>query len=227
MNKARKLKVLAIPDLHMPWHMDLSPIYKIIKKLKPDVIIQLGDLYDLFSYSKFARSLDVLTPEEEMFQGVKAATMMWKQICKLSPRSRKIQLRGNHDIRIMKRAIERAPELSHILDKHQGDLWRFKGVETVMCDKTGVVIEDVLYVHGWLTTLGQHMRSLGVSVVHGHSHRSGMIQNTLLGKQLFELDCGYWADPNVVPLKYGVGPHMNWIHCIGWVDVYGPRIITL
>ena len=95
-----------------------------------------------------------------------------------------------------------------------------------MCDKKGLKIEDVLYVHGWLTTLGQHMRSLGENVVHGHTHRSGIIQQVIGGKQLFELDCGYWADPNAVPLKYGPGPHINWIHSLGFVDQYGPRIIN-
>lgn len=223
---ARKLKVLAIPDLHLPWCHDLTTVYEAIEELKPDVIVQLGDLFDLFSYSKFARNHDLCTPEEELSEAVNGARTLWTNIHKLSPRARKIQLRGNHDVRILKLAVEKAPELYSIVSRSEGDLWKFKNVETKMCDKSGVKIEDVLYVHGWLTTLGAHMRSLGENVVHGHTHRSGIIQQIVGGKQLFELDCGYWADQKAVPLKYGVGPHINWILSLGFVDKHGPRIIN-
>lgn len=222
----RKLSVLAIPDLHLPWNKDFLFIFETIERLKPNVIIQLGDLFDMYSYSRFARRHDICTPDEELSDAVSAARCLWDRIHRLSPKSRKIQIRGNHDIRLLKMALERAPELYSIVSRSEGDLWKFKNVETVLCDKTGVQIEDVLYVHGWLTTLGQHMRSLGVNVVHGHTHRAGVLFQQLAGKQLFELDCGYWADQSSVPLRYGAGPHINWIHSLGFVSPDGPRIIV-
>lgn len=225
MASARKRSVLAIPDLHFPWAYDIRGILAVAEEMQPDVIVQLGDIYDLFSYSRFARLHDICTPEEELGDAVSCARVLWDRLARVNPRSRKIQLRGNHDIRILKTAIERAPELYSIVSRHEGDLWKFPGVETILCDKTGVEIDDVLYVHGWLTKLGDHMRSLGKNVVHGHTHRSGVLVQQLAGKQLFELDCGYWADGKAVPLRYGPGPHINWVRSLGWVDKHGPRLI--
>ena len=51
-------KVICVPDMHLPW-VDagaLSQIYLAIERENPNVVIQLGDLYDMYSHSKFPRN---------------------------------------------------------------------------------------------------------------------------------------------------------------------------
>ena len=225
----RKLVVAAIPDLHFPW-VDvkaLAKVYDIIENHNPQVVIQLGDLYDLYSYSKYARTHDLCTPEEELEDARNSALIFWNTINEIVPRARKIQLRGNHDVRIEKRTLEKAPELYSIVSRHQNDLYKFKGVETILCDKEGIEIEGVLYVHGWLTKLGDHMKSLGKCIVHGHTHRAGIIFENYFGNLLWELDCGYLAGDakDAIPLRYGPTVHMKWVKGLGMIKPDGPIFI--
>lgn len=224
---ARKLTVAAIPDTHFPWVNEkaLEQCYNIISDIKPDVIIQLGDLYDRFSFSRFARHQDIMTPKEEIESAYEYAFNFWKACNKLAKRN--IQIRGNHDDRLIKQACERFPEVTSVLMKADADLYKFSGVETINDSREGVWIEDVFYHHGYLTQLGAHMRSIGANVVHGHTHRGGAITELWLGKPLFELDCGYLADKNAAPLKYGPTVHTRWTLGLGVVDKNGPRFICL
>lgn len=187
----------------------------------------MGDLYDLFSFSKFARSQDIIKPHEEIDLAQEYAKNFWKTIEKISPKSKKIQLIGNHGERLYKRACERFPEIAKFISKLQDDIHTFKNVETIFDDRSGLKIEDVLYIHGYLTNLGAHMRNLGTNVVHGHTHRAGVIQELWMGKTLFELDCGYLADTDSVPLQYGPTKHIRWVRGFGVVDKLGPRFIPV
>lgn len=78
-------KVFAIPDTHFPWcdHKALVKIYDAIENMSPDVVIQLGDVLDLYSWSRFARSLDIMTPKEELEAGLSDYRVFWKTIKKI------------------------------------------------------------------------------------------------------------------------------------------------
>jgi predicted phosphodiesterase len=229
MDGERKLRVLCIPDAHAPWASEpvTLKIYEAISNNKYDVIIQLGDLYDLYSYSKFAKSHDICTPKEEVEQGYEWALNFWKNIKKLSPKSRKIQLKGNHDDRLMKRAFERWPEAASILMRAEHSLYTFPGVETIHDSTDALEIEDVIYVHGYLTKIGDHARDHFKNVVHGHSHRGGTHFFKMGKKILWELDCGYMADKEAVPLQYGPTKTKLWTEGYGEVDKNGPRFIPI
>lgn len=225
-------KVLVIPDTHFPWvdQEKLNLIYLIIEKEKPDVITQCGDLLDLFSHSKFARSLDIYTPNEEVKLGRAMAEKMWEKVRELAPKATLYQLHGNHDARIHKRIQEKYPEIASIIDVSY--LWKFKGVNTLEDDRDYLEIDGIIYVHGWLTRLGQHMHYFNKSVVHGHTHRGGIhIERRHFFKNryntLFELDCGYIADDKQIPLQYGATKAVKWVHGCGLIDSLGPRFIPL
>lgn len=226
---ARKLKVLCIPDLHAPWVeiKKLSKIYELIEQEKPDVVIQLGDALDMYSYSKFARSHDLCTPREEIEEGRNLLVNMWSRIHKMVPKARKIQLRGNHEARLEKRILERNPECWIILQEANNKLLSFPNVETIQDTRCELEIEGVVYIHGYLTQLGSHAKYLLKPVVHGHSHRGGTVFYNLGGQTIWELDCGYLADPKQIPLQYGATKTTLWTQGCGIVDKWGPRFVSL
>lgn len=229
MEGERKLKVLCIPDAHAPWASEAVTlkIYEAISNKKYDVIIQLGDLLDLYSYSKFARSHDICTPKEEVEAGYEWSNNFWKQIHKLAPKSRKIQLKGNHDDRLMKRAFERWPEAASILMRAEHSLYKFPNVETIQDSRDPLEIEGVIYIHGYLTKIGDHAKYFLKPVVHGHTHRGGTIFLNMGGRLIWELDCGYMADQNAVPLQYGPTKNVLWTEGYGEIDSLGPRFIPV
>jgi predicted phosphodiesterase len=220
-------KVLVVPDTHFPWcdYEKLSLIYEIAKTEKPDFIIQIGDLFDLYSHSKYARGHDLCTPQQEILEARQAAENMWSQFSQINPKSSLVQLKGNHDARIEKRVYEKYPEIASLLDLNH--LWQFKGVETLLSDRDSLEIDGVIYVHGWLTRIGQHMNYFNKPVVHGHTHRGGIHFEKRGNGVIWELDCGYLADPNAVPLQYGATKTIKWVHGCGLIDILGPRFIPL
>lgn len=227
MDGTRRLRVLAIPDLHLPWAKQslIDKIYSILEKQPFDVIIQLGDLYDMYSFSKFARSHDLCTPKEEIEQGYQFALNFWKNIQLRAPKSRKLQIKGNHDDRMMKRAFERWPEAASIVSRAEHSLFQFPNVETIPDSRMGIEIEDVVYLHGYLSKIGDHAKYLLKNVVHGHTHRGGTIFYKLGGKIIWELDCGFAADQSQAPLQYGPTKTMLWTEGFGIIDGAGPRFI--
>lgn len=225
----RKLKVFAIPDCHFPWVdiKNLTKIYDEIENECPQVVIQLGDLYDRFSFSRFARSHNICTPKQEVEEAREMALNFWKNITEASPKSRKIQLRGNHEQRILSQTLDRFPEIYSIVSRSEADLLKFKGVETIEDAREETEIEGVIYTHGYLTQLGAHCKHMLKPVVHGHSHRGGTVFYNLGGKLIWELDCGYIADNTQVPLQYGMTKTTLWTTGYGIIDKRGPRFVPL
>lgn len=221
-------RVLAIPDCHFPFHNQdsLTKIYALIERLKPTVVIQLGDIYDCYSFSKYPRSHDIMTPKEEIAEARLAAEALWRNVRAAGfSKMRMVQLVGNHDVRPQKRIEEKYPEIASLIDLNH--LWQFKSVETVIDDRCKFEIDGVIYTHGFRSKLGDHMRFLGKSVVRGHSHRAGLVWLNQWEKLLFEMECGYIADDQAEPLKYTHTQQMSWIQACGFVSDFGPQIIPL
>jgi predicted phosphodiesterase len=220
-------KVLAIPDLHFPWHHQdcLTFIYELIKEENPDVIIQMGDLYDQFSFSRFARTHDLCTPKEELLEGLAGATNMWNHIRKIAPRAKKIQIRGNHDVRIARRVQEVIPEIESLIEPTIDAMFKFKGVQTVMNTREEFEIDGVIYTHGHYMKIGDHAKFYNKPVVHGHRHRAEVWFHDMNDFMLWELDVGFCSDATAVPLRYTATRTTHWTLGCGLIDGRGPRFI--
>jgi predicted phosphodiesterase len=219
--------VLCIPDLHFPWHHAdcLNFLYDIIKVKKPDVVIQLGDLYDLFAFSRFARSHNLCTPQEELDEGRAGAVAMWKHIRKIAPTADLYQIKGNHDARIQKKVLDIIPELESLVFPSVQEMFVFDGVKTIHDTREELEIDGVVYTHGHYTKIGDHSKYLLKPVVHGHRHRGEVWFQQMENYLLWELDAGYCADSSVVPMRYTPTKTNHWTLGGGWVDSLGPRFI--
>ena len=219
-------KTLAVPDMHLPW-VDvkaLEGIYSAITRERPERIIQLGDIYDSFAHSKFPKTLE-MTPKEEQTKAVLMGNAFWKNVNKLSPKSEKIQIVGNHCVRALKRCQEKCPELMDLVRPTWEGLFQFKGVKTILDPRELVMRDGVAYNHGWLTRLGAHMRELGMNFCCGHTHRPGVVFERLNGSILFELNCGLIGDIKSKVFGYTAVKHSKWTKGYGIIDPYGPRFI--
>lgn len=221
-------RIVAIPDLHFPWvnTRALSRVLEFIQGFKPHILIQLGDLYDMYSQSKFARSLDLATPRQEISRGFSLATKMWGDIHKKAPRAKLFQLLGNHDDRGHKRLLEKCPELEYFADFKS--VFEFNNVETIHDARQELIIDNIVFQHGHYAVLGQHMRYNLMKTVHGHSHKGGVVYMPHKNEIIWELDCGYLADSSAIPLSYSKQKQIT--KCtlgFGVIDEYGPRFIPL
>ncbi len=215
-----------IGDTHFPFHSQkvLNRIIEIIAQIKPVFVVQIGDLYDFFSQSKYPRTHRLMTPQEEIKKGREAAEQMWADIHKASMNSKKLQILGNHDLRPYKRLLEKAPELEPFFQADH--LFNFPQVETVYDSRQELVLDGVCYQHGHRKH-GDHIKSNLTSTVHGHTHRAGIIYMKLRNELIWEFDVGMTADIKSVPLGYGP---QTWNQCttgVGIIDEHGPRFIPI
>lgn len=205
-------KIFVIGDAHFPYvdQKYLNQIYQEIKAHKPDVVVQQGDLYDQYCFSRYSKSADFTSPEEELAAGRAGAEKMWTTIRKLVPKAKFFQLKGNHDLRIAKRVAEKLPELQGLLNLGLTDLYKFPGVYTVKDERTETIIDGVMFIHGYLSKLGDHAKKNLMSVVVAHSHVGGTVFFSHREETMFELNVGYIADKEALPLQYGGQRMKNW-----------------
>jgi hypothetical protein len=223
------IRLLAVSDTHFPFSADekIKSVIQLAKTLKPTHIWQCGDLYDMYSFSRFARSLDVSTPHQEIMEGKRKAAAMWAALQKAAPSAVCLQSRGNHSLRIVKSLMARAPEFESLMDGPISALTEFPGVTDMKTARSEIVLGDMLLVHGWQSRAGAHADYFGQSVVRGHSHHGGVTYTARKGMPIWELDCGHLADINSLPLSYGESKTNKWVAGCGWVDELGPRFLPL
>lgn len=222
------MKILLIGDLHAPFvcHKTLKAIYKAIEELDPTHIIQMGDAYDMYSWSKFPKSINDFTPMQELKAGRKELEKMWEKIKQEAPRARCYQLKGNHCVRVEKRLIEKAPEFEGLLDLSQ--YFEFDGVKTMPCDREELLLGDVVFMHGYRSKLGEHARNNNENTACGHSHRGGVFYFRSGDETLFEVNAGCAADLTSKVMSYARQRRFsNMTNGFAFIDKWGPRFISL
>lgn len=204
-------KTLILGDIHFPFHNSkaIKEVLYAIKSEKPENIVQIGDLYDQYGFSRFTRK-NIELPEKELAEARSLGLELWNNIRSLYKSTKCYQLLGNHDIRLIKRAQERLPEAQDLVKNTILELYRFKGVTTIEDDRHILKIGRVAFHHGYLGKLGDHLRYHGSSIVVGHSHTGGSVYQQLHGKILFELNAGYLADETAEPLRYRPTTTSKW-----------------
>lgn len=220
------MNVIILGDLHFPYHSKkaLDKVLKVIKQERPDVVVQIGDLFDQYSFSRFTRK-NLELPQRELEDARNYAEEMWDEIAR--PGRKCLQILGNHDLRLIKRAEEKLPEAQDLIKESILELYEFKGVKTVKDDRDITVINGVSYHHGYLSQLGAHRDTFMTNVVVGHSHTGGVSFRQINGDTLWELNVGYLADQNAEPLRYSPSKSSKWTLGYGLIDSKGPRFTPL
>ncbi|CAM6005998.1 unnamed protein product [Sphagnum balticum] len=194
-------RILVIPDAHAPWvHWPaLQQAYKWAKRHKPDLVICLGDLTDQKIWSRWQKDVDDVSPSDEF----KSAEKCLKRIHKMFPKM--IILRGNHDVRILAKAVEAGIPAEMFRDVDQ--VFNFKGWTWVPVNDKLIINTPrgpVLFVHGDEQggTVVQKSRILSLSVVQGHTHKVSVTYTTTMRGTIFGAEMGCIMDTQSKAAKY-------------------------
>lgn len=217
--------IATISDIHWPFSNKkvLATFQEFVGDVKPEWVILNGDAWDMYSHSKFARSHNVFTPREEQNSARESNEKFWQGILKGSPKSKCIQMLGNHDIRPMRRALESYPEAEDWIAEKMKDLFTFEGVRTVYDYREELEIGDIRVFHGYRSGLGDHRDFTLYNCINGHTHLGGSVFRHLRGQTLWELNSGLAGDPESKGLTYTPQKITKWTPGFGSVDKIGPR----
>jgi predicted phosphodiesterase len=213
-------------DTHFPWH-HRDALFRALDLLNPEMnlVVQVGDLYDYYSFSRFRRSHYVASPHEELFHGRQLAEWFWAEVKARCPRARCIQLLGNHDDRAVNKVLDAAPELQALSEPTIRGMHLFPGVETVGDSTTGFDVGGIAFHHGYLSGPTDHARAVLKPVVHGHTHK---LRLNWVRPGLWEMDVGYLGDENAPVFGYAAWKQATpMCRGMGIIDQYGPRVVPL
>lgn len=228
-------KIAGCSDTHFPFvHPGaLSCFYAYLEHFQPEILMVVGDLYDMLAHSSFPGSKNIFNPKEERDLSRSMACDFFATIRKLCPKTHIVLLLGNHDVRPMKKIIKYSPEEELFAMEGFEKMFRFDGVQTVMDQYQEVVIRhvnlgDILVHHGYSTKLGAHRDSELMNCMVGHSHTGGCVGRYARGNNyLFELNCGMLADPISKGMSWTQLKTKKWTLGFSGIDPYGPRFIPV
>jgi len=209
--------IVAIGDVHLPYANEkcLEWIYGLVQELQPDLIVQVGDLYEftfLSNYPKFMRE----SPETEWYRARLSAEQFWKRLIAAAPKAIRYQLQGNHESRLVKRLMEKLPAVQPLMNLEVP--FQFPGVRSQLSENQEIILDDSLVLmHGYLSVPGQHALQNGMNTIKGHSH-VGYVSYTKTKQKKWELDCGYVGDPKADCFKYRPQTRLSpWTNGVGLV----------
>ena len=169
------------PTAHLRW------IGKAIAEYEPDVVIHLGDHWDMPSASTWSAPGSKAKEGARLFDDIKAGNdamyLLEASIGKFKPK-RKVILRGNHEHRL-DRVVENDPKLEGVVGTHL-----FNDVEVgwevvPYCNGSpkAINIDGVVYAHYFANpntgkpiagTIQNRLSKIGASFVQGH--QQGLLQ---------------------------------------------------
>ncbi len=222
-------RAVILGDIHFPFEdahaLQLATDY--IKRTKPDLVVQIGDLVDNHAFSRFYKSMDILPPRAELERAGRKAQRLWLLIRHYVPKAKLVQVLGNHDLeRLEKNVLMKAPELHSLVMAEARRYFDFPGVTTLRSYRdsyaTQIQGEKVTFHHGKFSTTRAHIIEWNSNMVIGHLHTGELVH----GYGKWALNCGYLANQAARVFDYRATTVNKWQVGIGVVDGDGPRFIS-
>lgn len=227
--KFKNPKIASISDIHWPFQSNkvIDAFIDFCKETQPDFIIINGDGWDMYSHSKYPKSVNIFTPREEEAKARKLNEEFWQDVKKVCPKAKCFQLLGNHDIRPLKRVIEEYPSAEDWIQEHFKKLFTFKGVETIYDYRQELIINDIAIFHGYRSKLGDHRDYIHMKCMIGHQHVGGTVFRRIKGQTIWECNSGVSGDIEAKGLAYSPQKMTHQTPGFSYVDKWGPRFIAV
>lgn len=190
---------LIVPDCHRPFHdrKAYALMIKVASLVGLDEVVVLGDYADFYSVSRHLKDPRVGTLLVEEISSVREGL---DELEHLFPSAKKVFLEGNHEQRLEKYLIEKAPGLFGVTDipflfeLNRRPLWSY--IPFGRSQSYRVLGSDLFAFHRpKASTPKQHIGKTFVSSVYGDIHKIERAHSVSLdGKQLIAVCPGWLGD---------------------------------
>ncbi|MBN2583209.1 MAG: metallophosphoesterase [Planctomycetes bacterium] len=239
MAKAHSKTMLAFGDVHVPHHNQraVEVFCLAAERLKPDLIVCLGDLLDCGQFSAHPPTHEM--PETDYHDDLDAANALLDRLAAAC--GRLVMVEGNHEYRLDRWAAATAEgrgAYSMLAPRVQLARGRTKFTYVRYGSVDGryphyAVNSRIIAVHGWSyarhATKAHLQISQGKSVIHGHTHRAdaSIVQNIWSpGRVIQARSAGCLCKP--IPL-YGTGRPVEWVNAfiLGYLGRRSDTLYTI
>lgn len=218
----REKTIIVCPDTHVPYHDPVAwaVFLDAARKLRPDVLVMIGDFADCYSISshtksptrrhRFVEELDVVNEKLDELCALRIPRIIWTE--------------GNHEDRLSRLIAEKVPELDGMVRTLQEYLKTAeRGIEWVPY-REGINIGKMFFTHDvgrcGVNAARQSLLDVGGNVCFGHSHRGAVAyQGTTKGKNHVALNVGWLGDYNEIGYQHKIRALRDWQHAFGVVDL--------
>ncbi len=167
-------KILALPDSHIPFNINLSPVLAFANDFKPDKVILVGDMHDWTSCSAWiadqSRAFDYGTIKEsyEQLHGILLDPLQEA----VGRRCKKVYLTGNHEFWLEQSAAVNPNGRGFWELRNNIDLKKYN-MELIPINIPYRVSDHLYVVHGFYTNDFHAKKTVQVfnkSILYGHIH---------------------------------------------------------
>jgi predicted phosphodiesterase len=206
-------RILFIPDTHRPYHS--KPAWQMMlqaaRAWEPDVIVVLGDFADFYAVSSHSKSPNRARNLESEVEDVNRGL---DELDALGAK-RKVYVCGNHEDRLERYLMDRAPELFNMVRIR--DLFRLSERGWMFVPYKRHLKLGRLHVTHDTNRAGRyaHYQSQadfgGANVVIGHTHRFGlMVEGSAQGEPHVAAQFGHLLDVEQVDYMHRVRAMRDW-----------------
>lgn len=219
--------IAIISDIHWPFHNSkvVNRYLEYVSDEKPDYAIINGDAWDMYSHAKFPRSHNVFLPKDEEMMARTLNEAFWAEVQARSPKTKCIQMLGNHDVRPLKRTVEAMPTMEHWVKEYFKKIFTFDNVTTYFDAREELILGDIAIHHGHRGKLGDHRDDLLMNTFVGHTHRGGVVYRTQRDRVIWECNSGLAGNPEAKGLTYTPQRMVQWTPSFAAKNKYGPQVI--
>tara|TARA_R100001594_G_scaffold134005_1_gene174934 strand:+ start:2359 stop:3126 length:768 start_codon:yes stop_codon:yes gene_type:complete len=222
-----KKRGIIIPDQHYPLEdkAAVNCVIKAIKKVKPNVFVNLGDVGEWESVSAWRYKDKKLPPLEyqlplinEDIKLVNEGLDVWDEVLKEVGCKEKYLLQGNHDLWLDNFVTKYPYMVDHSFYKACKIKERgYKYSEYNLPIQVG----KLTFFHGAFATMyhaKKHLETYGENVIYGHTHDVQRHTQTKLGGTIGAWSLGCLKDMSHENNKWLKGRLHNWVHAFAIVD---------
>lgn len=211
--------VAVASDVHIPFQDNkaVDAFINYCSKVRPEIIVLNGDIVDFYMLSRFTKG-EGRNPYEE----IKMCQEFMARLRKVCPNAEIYYVIGNHEARLEKNILAKAPEMASIIED-VFTILRVSDYNIRGC--ASVTINNVVFKHG--TLLGnksglsaiKEMENSYMSGLTGHTHRLCKYIARKAGRKFFWIETGCLCDLNP---EYVIQP--NWQQGFATVTFKGSKV---
>jgi len=208
---------IIIPDLHYPYHDKkyLKVLKALVKDIDPNYLIYLGDCFDAYGISQFAKK-DGVDKEDGVYMTHKEMKGFQKDIYDpikaLAKKADIYWTGGNHDEQRTREAVLENPDRAPLIDMNM----MFPDANICEYNKS-IKIGKAVFTHGVYTN-DAHAKKTTINfednVIYGHTHDSQEYTKVTMGDNDvhagISMGCGCNKNPDYMKNR----PN-SWVHLIG------------